>query len=43
MAFPFQSNTFVETLDLSANDISCDGVRSIAYMLTENYFITELS
>lgn len=37
------SNTFVETLDLSANDISCDGVRSIAYMLTENYFITELN
>ena len=43
IAVLFQSNTFVECLDLSDNDIGCDGMVSIAHMLTENYFITELS
>ena len=28
---------------MSDNDIGCDGMVSIAHMLTENYFITELS
>ena len=41
--FYYQSNTYVECLDLSDNDIGCDGMVSIAHMLTENYFITELS
>ena len=40
---PLQTNTFIENLDMSDNKVGDAGAVSIANMLTENYFITELS
>ena len=38
----FQVNTFIETLDLSDNDLRATGGTAMAYVLYENFYITDL-